>query len=71
MSTSRLGDWYAFDLADSPELSLLELSLRLAWTPIVARRTFPVDATCKRFGVEPPRRDWWRNRKPISSIEVF
>jgi len=50
----------AFDLSDSPELSLLDLSLRLAWTPIVARNTFPVDATCKLFGVEPPRRDWWR-----------
>jgi hypothetical protein len=53
----------AFDLADSPELPLLELSLRLAWTPIVARNTFPVDATCKLFGVERPRRDWWQQQE--------
>lgn len=52
----------AFDLSDSPELSLLDLSLRLAWTPIVARNTFPVNATCRLFGVEPPRRDWWQRR---------
>ncbi|HEY5948046.1 MAG TPA: hypothetical protein VIV40_21265 [Kofleriaceae bacterium] len=52
----------AFDLSEPSELPLLDLSLRLAWTPIVARKTFPVDATCKLFGVEPPRRDWshWR-----------
>lgn len=53
----------AFDLAEQSELSLLDLSLRLAWTPIVARNTFPVDATCKLFGVEPPRRDWWQQQK--------
>ena len=52
----------AFDLSEPSELTLLDLSLRLAWTPIVARNTFPVDATCKLFGVEPPRRDWWQQR---------
>jgi hypothetical protein len=52
----------AFDLSEPSDLTLLELSLRLAWTPIVARNTFPVDATCKLFGVEPPRRDWWQQR---------
>jgi hypothetical protein len=41
----------AFDLSDPSELTLLDLSLRLAWTPIVARKTFPVHATCKLFGV--------------------
>jgi hypothetical protein len=46
-----------FDLAESSDLSLLDLSLRLAWTPIVARNTFPVAATCKLFGVETPHRD--------------
>ncbi|HEY5946012.1 MAG TPA: hypothetical protein VIV40_11005 [Kofleriaceae bacterium] len=51
-----------FDLSEPSELSLLDLSLRLAWTPIVARNTFPVTATCKLFGVEPPRRDWWQQR---------
>jgi hypothetical protein len=58
----------AFDLSDSPELSLLDLSLRLAWTPIVARNTFPVDATCKLFGVEPPRRDWWQLQEAADPI---
>jgi hypothetical protein len=52
----------AFDLSEPSELTLLDLSLRLAWTPIVARNTFPVDATCKLFGVETPRRDWWRQQ---------
>jgi hypothetical protein len=52
----------AFELAEPPELTLLDRSLRLAWTPIVARNTFPVHATCKLFGVEPPRRDWWQDR---------
>jgi hypothetical protein len=52
----------AFDLSEPSDLSLLDLSLRLAWTPIIARNTFPVDATCKLFGVEPPRRDWWQQR---------
>jgi hypothetical protein len=41
-----------------------ETVARLAWTPIVARNTFPVDATCKLFGVEPPRGDcnWWQQQ---------
>lgn len=52
-----------YDLAEPSELSLLDLSLRLAWTPITARKTFPVDATCKLFGVERPRRDWWQQRE--------
>jgi len=52
----------AFDLFEPPELTLLDLSLRLAWTPIVARNTFPVDATCRLFGVERPLRDWWQER---------
>jgi uncharacterized protein DUF6933 len=52
----------AFDLSEPSDLTLLDLSLRLAWTPIVARNTFPVDATCKLFGVEPPRRDWWQQQ---------
>jgi hypothetical protein len=56
---------FAFDLSEPSELSLLDLSLRLAWTPIVARKTFPVDATCKLFGVDPPRRDWWQERAEI------
>ena len=51
-----------FDPSELSELSLLDLSLRLAATPIVARDTFPVDATCKLFGVEPPRRHWWQQR---------
>jgi hypothetical protein len=53
----------AFEL--SSDLPLLDLSLRLAATPIVARGTFPVDATCKRFGVEPPRRDWWQRAETV------
>ena len=43
-----------FDVSDPSELSLLDVSLHLAWMPIVARNTFPVDATCRVFGVEPP-----------------
>lgn len=31
-----------------------ELSLRLARTPIVARNVFPVNETCRVFGVAPP-----------------
>ena len=45
----------SFDLSEPSELSLLDLSLRLASTPIVARNTFPFKATCELFGVEPPR----------------
>ena len=52
----------SFDLSEPSELSLLDLSLRLASTPIVARNTFPFKATCELFGVEPPRRDWWQQR---------
>jgi cytochrome P450 len=26
------------------------------------RNTFPVDATCKLFGIKPPRRDWWQRQ---------
>ncbi len=52
----------AFDLSEPSDLSLLDLSLRLAWTPIVARNTFSIDGTCKLFGVEPPRRDWWQQQ---------
>lgn len=33
-----------------------ELSLRLAYTPIVARDLFPHDATCRLFGVPVPKR---------------
>jgi hypothetical protein len=44
---------------------LLDLSLRLASTPIVARNTFPVDATCKVFGVEPPRPYWQRGTEIV------
>ena len=51
----------SFDLSEPSDMSLLDLSLRLASTPIVARNTFPVDATCKLFGVEPARR-WWQER---------
>ena len=54
-----------YGLSEPSELSLLDLSLRLAWTPIVARKTFPVAATCKLFGVEAPRRDWWQQRAEI------
>lgn len=54
-----------FDLSEPSELSLLDLSLRLAWTPIVARKTFPVHATCKLFGVESPCRDWWQQPAEI------
>jgi hypothetical protein len=50
------------DLSESLGLSLLDVSLRLAWTPIMARNTSPVDARCKLFGVERPRRDWWPQR---------
>lgn len=52
----------SYDLSEPSELSLLDLSLRLAWTPIVARKTFPVASTCRLFGVEPPRRDWWQQQ---------
>ena len=52
----------AFDFSEPTELSLQDLSLRLAWTPIVARNASPVRATCQLFGVEPPRRDWWQQR---------
>ena len=52
----------AFYLAEPPELALLDVSLRLAWTPIVARNTFPIDATCRLFGVEPSRRHWWQQQ---------
>lgn len=52
----------AFDLAEESGLTPLDLSLRLAYTPIVARNTFPINATCKLFGVERPRRDWWQQR---------
>lgn len=55
----------AFDLSEPSELSLLDLSLRLAWTPIVAHDTFPVDATCKLFGIERPQRDWWQQRAEL------
>jgi len=54
-----------FDLAEPSDLSLLDLSLRLASTPIVARNTFPVDATCKLFGVKPQRRDWCRRAEIV------
>lgn len=50
----------SYDFAAPQEPTLLDLSLRLAWTPIVARNTFPVDATCRVFGIEAPRRDWWQ-----------
>lgn len=52
----------SFDLSEPSELSLLDLSLRLASTPIFARNTFPFKATCELFGVEPPRRDWWKQQ---------
>ena len=55
----------SFDLSELSELSLLDLSLRLASTPIVARNTFPVDATCKLFGVEPPRPYWQRGTEIV------
>jgi len=51
-----------YDLSEPSELSLLDLSLRVAATPIVTRNTFPFKATCELFGVEPPRRDWWQQR---------
>lgn len=57
-----------YDLVEESPLSLLDLSLRLAWTPIVARNTFPVDATCKLFDVEPPRRDWWQQQDAADPI---
>lgn len=49
----RLLQW---ELEASPNAPLLATSLRLAQTPIVARDTFPADATCALFGVPPPRR---------------
>ena len=51
-----------YDLSESSDSNFLEVSLRLAWTPITARNTFPVAATCKLFGVERPPRDWWQQR---------
>ena len=45
-----------YDLDDDPDMTLLQQSLRLAHTPIVARNVFPEDATCELFGV-PRRRD--------------
>ena len=43
-----------YDLDELPGVSMKELSLRLARTPIVARKVFPVDETCRAFGVAPP-----------------
>ena len=43
---------YALD--ELPGVSMKELSLRLAQTPIVARNVFPVNETCRVFGVDPP-----------------
>lgn len=54
----------SFDLSEPSGSSLIDLSLRLAWTPIVARKTFPADATCKLFGVESPR-PYWQRRTEI------
>jgi len=55
-----------YGLNDHPSISLLEQSLHLAQTPIVARKTFPCDATCKRFGIEPPAR-WWKTEVPTTN----
>lgn len=43
-------------LYDLPRISMMELPLRLARTPIVARNLFPVIETCRVFGVAPPAR---------------
>jgi len=43
-----------YDLDELPGVSMKELSLRLARTPIVARNVFPVNETCRVFGVAPP-----------------
>ena len=40
-----------YDLEDLAAMTPLELSLRLAHTPIVAREAFPEDDTCRFFGV--------------------
>ena len=45
-------------LDDDPELPLHEHSVRLAQTPIVARKLFPADATCRLFGVAVSRHPW-------------
>lgn len=45
-----------YDLDELPGVSMTELSLRLAQTPIVARNVFPVNETCRVFGVAPPDR---------------
>ena len=44
-----------FRLEDDPAFDIVELSRWLAETPITARNTFPDQATCRLFGVEPPR----------------
>ncbi len=43
-----------YDLDELPNLSMHELSLRLARTPIVARNVYPVHETCRVFGVARP-----------------
>ena len=43
-----------YDLDELPGVSMKELSLRCARTPIVARDVFPVNETCRVFGVAPP-----------------
>jgi len=45
-----------FDLDEQREATLLDLSLRLAEVPIVARDVFPDRATCELFGIAPPER---------------
>src|SRR5688572_28183737 len=44
-----------YDLDAQPAATLLELSLRLSKTPIVARDVFPNNATRALFGVPPAR----------------
>ena len=44
-----------FRLEDDPTFDIVEISRWLAETPITARNTFPDHATCRLFGVAPPR----------------
>jgi len=44
-----------FRLEDDPAFDIVEVSRWLAQTPITARNTFSDQATCRLFGVEPPR----------------
>ena len=50
----EMGRMLKAELQARPDVSLTALSLRLAETPIVARNTWPGEATRRLFGVERP-----------------